>query len=192
MDHLAWLLAQQSFIENPDVLICSFHVQESLEVCEPCSAIFSFTITCFNTIISTCRDWWDYMTSDSPATIAHITRNSVKLCVSLSVVDCSYALQSKAILQSFNVLHASRNCLYFIKNQLWCFFCAFEVIIYFCWWFFEPDGCFTLIFLGQNYFSSKNKFPSQIFWNISKENTNLATKHFNVVKQLSASAVLRI
>lgn len=53
----------------------------------------------------------------SPATV-HSTRNSVKICLSLTKVDCFCALWSKAPLQSFYVFCASKKCLISFRINL--------------------------------------------------------------------------
>jgi len=129
---------------------------------------------------------WDYMVTDSPP-LLHISLSAQSSFVFHQVfLDCLHDI----IRLPFN--HVT----YFMLPAVVCIllkincdvFCAFWGYYIYFWWLFEPDGCFTLTFLRQNYFSTKNKFPSQVFWNMNKGNTNLATKYFHVVQQVSALA----
>jgi hypothetical protein len=60
----------------------------------------------------------------SPA-FAQITLSSLKLYLSLRQVHCFCALGNDSILQLFNILYASRKCLYstLITNKFSCFLC---------------------------------------------------------------------
>jgi hypothetical protein len=54
--------------------------------------------------------------------IAQDTVSSVKLCLSLSEVDCFHAAWNQILLQSCNVFYPSKKYLYFIKSKLVRFF----------------------------------------------------------------------
>ena len=55
--------------------------------------------------------------------------SSLKLCLSLSEVDCFQTIWNHIRLQSCNVFSPSKKYLYFIKSKLVCFFFTFCVLV---------------------------------------------------------------
>jgi hypothetical protein len=50
-----------------------------------------------------------------------VTVSPVKLCPSLSMVECFCALWNETLIQLFIAFYASEMCVYFIKNKRLCF-----------------------------------------------------------------------
>jgi hypothetical protein len=65
--------------------------------------------------------------------IVQSTLSSVKLCLSLSEVNCFHALWNEILLQSLNVCYASKKCLHFIQNSH--AFMFFEVMMCYYYWY---------------------------------------------------------
>jgi hypothetical protein len=68
---------------------------------------------------------WRVNIPHSPATV-QITLSSVELCLSVHEVEFFHVLWNKTLLQP---LHASKKCLYIIKNKIACFwsFCGYFI-----------------------------------------------------------------
>jgi hypothetical protein len=77
--------------------------------------------------------------------VVPISVSSIELCPSLSEVDCFFVI-AEWDCPSIGVFYATKQCFYFINNQLPCF-CAFVHLIFLILVFhnvLEPDRCFTL------------------------------------------------
>jgi hypothetical protein len=64
-------------------------------------------------------------------TIVPVTLSSVKLCLSLSTLDCSCVSWNENLLQACHVPYTFIKHLYFIKNKHSCFLCTFCSIMSF-------------------------------------------------------------
>lgn len=91
----------------------------------------------FSMTVSTYLEWfhcawlphgWQLAFPHSSA-IVHNTHSLVKLHLSLSEVVCFCASWNETLLMSHDVLYASVNCLYIIKNELPCFLRLIYILI---------------------------------------------------------------
>jgi len=122
-NHLSGCKTQLQFcIKNSHSLVSSPSQQTYW-----CVGFWLFTTAQFNTtlwifVTGSNKLGWDQLAgksaSHSPPN-EQITLSSVKLCL--------HALWHETVLQSFNVLHASKTCLSFVKNN----FNASEVLLFF-------------------------------------------------------------
>ena len=111
-----------------------------------CSGFQLAVNTNFNTSVSTSCDWFWGTTlwprglrvgcPHCPA-IVQITLSSVKLCLSLSEVDCRQALLNETFLQWSNVFQASKECFSLFRIMFYAHFFTF-LLFYLVFWVFIP------------------------------------------------------
>lgn len=101
------------------------------------------------------------MASYSPHPQLHISLSAQSSFVfHEEFLDCLHALCSKTILNHVMYFMFPAVVCIVLKINCHAFWCFLSLL---CMYDDSLNGCFTLMFLRQNYFSSKNKFPSQVF-----------------------------